>query len=80
MKELKSANHDGRFWIKLDGTDVRPALLQSMRKIWNGDMDLGNGELQGLGRKYEERNATIKEAPKAANHHDLQQSVTKVDR
>ncbi len=78
MKELKSANPDGRFWIKLDGTDVRPALLESMRKVWNGDVDLGNGELQALRRDYEERNSTFKEAPKSANRLDLQQSVTKV--
>ena len=78
MKDLKSANPDGRFWIKLDGTDVKPALLESMRKEWNGDVDLGNGELQALRCEYDERNSAFKEAPKASNCHDLQQSLTKV--
>ena len=45
---------------------------------WNGDVDLGNGEFQALRREYEERSASFKEAPKATDHHDLQQSITKV--
>ena len=49
-----------------------------MRKESNGHVDLGNGELQTLRREYEERSAAFKEAPKATNRHDLQQSLTKV--
>ena len=49
-----------------------------MRKEWNGDVDLGNGEFQALRREYEERSASFTEAPKANDHHDLQQSLTKV--
>ena len=68
----------GRFWIKVDGTDIKPALLESMRKVWNGDVDLGNGELLNLRRQYDERNEVFKNAPKAANCHALQQSLTKI--
>lgn len=72
LKELKTANPDGRFWIKPDRTDVKPALLESMRKEWNGDVDLGNGKFQSLRREYEERSAAFTEAPKANNCHNLQ--------
>ena len=52
---LKQANPDGRFWIKIDGTDVKTALMESMRGEWNGDVDLGDGELQMLRENYDER-------------------------
>ncbi|KAK3750315.1 hypothetical protein QZH41_010821, partial [Actinostola sp. cb2023] len=32
LKQLKEANPSGRFWIKLDGTDVESALMESMRR------------------------------------------------
>jgi len=51
LQQLKAANPVGRFWIKVDGTDIKPALLESMRKVWNGDVDLGNGELLNLRRQ-----------------------------
>lgn len=52
---LKQANPDGRFWIKIDGTDVKTALMESMRGKWNGDVDLGNGALEKLRKEYDER-------------------------
>ena len=56
---LKQANPDGRFWIKIDGTDVKTALMESMRGKWNGDVDLGDGALQELRKKYDERQKDI---------------------
>lgn len=52
---LKQANPDGRFWIKIDGTDVKTALMESMRGKWNGDVDLGDGALEKLRREYDKR-------------------------
>ena len=39
------------WWIKSDGVDVTSGLMQSNRQEWYGDVDLGDGELQG---KYED--------------------------
>ena len=52
---LKKANPDGRFWIKIDGTDVKTALMESMRGKWNGDVDLGDGALEKLRKEYDIR-------------------------
>lgn len=51
LDQLQSANPNGRYWIKIDGTDVKTGLMESERKVWNGDEDLGDGELQKLGPK-----------------------------
>jgi len=55
LDALKSANPDGRFWIKLDATDLRVAVMESGRHVWNGDVDLGDGELQKLRQNYDDR-------------------------
>lgn len=55
LDALKSANPDGRFWIKLDATDVKVAMMESGRRVWNGDVDLGNGELQKMRQQYDDR-------------------------
>lgn len=55
MEELKKSNPDGRFWIKLDATDVKGALMESGRRVWNGDVDMGDGEVAQLRKDYEER-------------------------
>jgi hypothetical protein len=52
---LKQANPDGRFWIKIDGTDVKTALMVSMRGKWNGHVDLGDGALEKLRKEYDKR-------------------------
>lgn len=44
--QLKEVNPDGRFWLKLDATDLKVGLMESDSGVWNGDADLGNGELQ----------------------------------
>lgn len=53
MDELKKANPDGRFWIKIDATDIKKALMESGKKVWNGDADMGDGALQALRTEYE---------------------------
>lgn len=53
--ELKEANPSGRFWLKLDATDINEALMESMKSVWNGDVDLGDGKLQELREEYDNR-------------------------
>ena len=55
LKKLKKSNPDGRFWIKLDATDVKSGLMESVKRTWNGDVDLGDGKLQKIRAKYERR-------------------------
>ena len=55
IQQLKTANPDGRYWIKLDATDIKAGVFESMKGVWNGDSDLGHGELQRLLAKYDYR-------------------------
>ncbi|KAI8503729.1 hypothetical protein Bbelb_187000 [Branchiostoma belcheri] len=55
LKDLKAANPKGRFSIKVDGTDIKPALQESMKGEWNGDPDLQDSRLQQLRLEYENR-------------------------
>ena len=48
-----------RVWLKLDATDIKTALQQSMRGEWNGDCDMGDGSLHDLRETYSARIATI---------------------
>ena len=52
LEQLKSCNPDGRFWLKIDGTDVKEGLMESQKRAWNGDVDLGDGKLQELRKEY----------------------------
>ena len=45
----------GRYWIKVDGTDIKPALQESKKGEWNGDIDLGDGHVQALRAEYDRR-------------------------
>lgn len=56
---LKSSNPNGRFWIKIDATDIKSCIMESQKKVWNGDEDLGDGKLEALRDKYEERMADM---------------------
>ena len=60
LQQSKTANPEGRFWVKVDGTDIKPAPLESTRIEWNGDVDLGNGNLFILRQQYDERCQTFK--------------------
>ena len=57
---MKAAYPSGRFWIKGDGCDIKPALQQSVKGVWNGDADLGDGALQNLRTDYEQRIKKLK--------------------
>ena len=59
LTQLKSSNPKGRFWIKIDGTDLKVALMHSMKGEWDGDADLGDGALQALKTEYEHRVADV---------------------
>ena len=39
----------------MDATDVKVAIMESVRHVWNGDEDLGDGQLQKLRQEYDER-------------------------
>ena len=34
------------WWIKSDGVDVVSGLMESTKRVWNGDVDLGDGVVQ----------------------------------
>ena len=53
VNQLKTANPDGRFWLKLDATELKEALMESFSGVWNGDVDLGDGKLE-LRREYDQ--------------------------
>jgi hypothetical protein len=60
---LRSLPKDERYWIKLDGTDVTPAIQESTRGEWNGDTDLQDGQLQSLREAYISRKERISSIP-----------------
>ena len=59
IDELKSGNCNGRFWIKLDGTDVKAGIMESQKKVWNGDVDYDDGKLKELRDEYVDMNAKM---------------------
>lgn len=72
MDALYKANPSGRFWLKLDGTDVKPCLMHSMKGVWNGDVDLGDGKLKELRAEYETRLTTFKGSSQARTRAELE--------
>jgi hypothetical protein len=63
---LKILPKEDLYWIKMDGTDIKPALQESVRGDWNGDVDLGDGKLQELREEYEKRKNLLN-VPKASD-------------
>lgn len=61
--------------MKLDGTDIKVALQESMRGEWNGDVDLGNGQLQALRQEYDARQQDLQQDDLAAALEHLRQDV-----
>ena len=59
LKNLKKTNPNGRFWLKADACDIKAVLQQSTSGEWNGDSDLGDGELQLLHQEFQERVACL---------------------
>ena len=37
---------EAMWWIKSDGVDVVSGLMESTKRVWNGDVDLGDGVVQ----------------------------------
>ena len=58
-------NPKRRFWLKADGTDVKAALQESVRREWNGDVDLLDGKPQDIQREYEARISSCETISKA---------------
>ncbi len=59
IDQLKSVNPSGHFWIKLDGTDVKAGIMESQKKVWNGDVDYDDGKLKELRDEYVDMNAKM---------------------
>ena len=75
--QLKEVNPDGRFWLKLDATDLKVGLMESVSGVWNGDVDLGDGELQELRRVYERRVNTVGRIAGIQNRQNLEAELRK---
>ena len=60
LVEANQAHPLASWWIKADGCDIVSGLEESLRNEWNGDVDLGTGELQKLYDGYERRLKRIK--------------------
>ena len=60
LRQAKQSNPNGRWWIKADACDVQKGLRESMRGIWAGDEDLGDGSLQTLYESYKARCTFVK--------------------
>ena len=43
------------WWIKSDGVDVVPGLMESTKRVWNGDVDLGDRVVQMRHAHYIQR-------------------------
>ena len=55
MEKLEVAIPDGKFWIKLNATDIKAALQKSTKEKWNGDSDLQDGRLEALRVKLSQK-------------------------
>ena len=49
------------YWIRIDGTDVTPDLMETSTGKWFGDDDCKKGALLALRAEYERRRAAITE-------------------
>ena len=52
MDEAHRLLPHARWWIKGDGVDLLCSLQESVSGDWNGDVDLGDGQLQLLRAEY----------------------------
>lgn len=59
LKHLKEAHPKGQFWIKVDACDLKAALQESTRGIWNGDVDMVDGKVAALHKEYVDRKAVM---------------------
>lgn len=75
--QLKEANPDGRFWLKLDATDLKEGLMESVSGVWNGDVDLSDGKLQELRRVYDSRKSLVGGVAGIHNRNSLEVELRK---
>lgn len=61
--------------MKLDGMDVKACLMESVKGVWNGDVDLGDGKLQQLRSEYENRLQVFKVLSKAESRNVLEDTL-----
>ena len=52
MQQAKASNPGGRWWIKADACDVHCGLHESVKGLWSGDEDLGDGVINVLYSEY----------------------------
>lgn len=74
---LKAANPDRRFWLKLDATDVKECVMESVKGVWNGDVDLGDGKLKELPSEYETTVQSFKLMQKARERRESEEALQK---
>lgn len=76
LTTLKNANPKGRFWIKVDATNVKPALQESVRGEWYGDICLGDKDLENLRFNYDSRKKLINS--KSVETNKLKDTITMI--
>jgi hypothetical protein len=59
LNQAKKRHLNGRWWIKADGCDVRKGLRESLRSVWAGDEDVGNGAVKAIYDKYQKRRTRV---------------------
>ena len=77
FEQLKESNSEGRFWLKLDATDLKEGLMESCKGVWNGDEDLGNGKLQELRMVYKGRVTMVTALPDIRDRDSLEMELRK---
>ena len=78
LEQLQEAHPKGRYWIKLDACDLKPALQQSTREEWDGDVDLGEGRLQQLRQSYDQRCSLLTSCCGLSMRDDLQAAMRSI--
>ena len=78
LEQLQEAHPKGRYWIKLDACDLKPALQQSRCGEWNGDVDLGEGRLQQLRQSYDQRCSLLTSCCGLSMRDDLQAAMRSI--
>ena len=53
--EAAKSHPNSWWWLKADGCDLNPGLMESTRLQWSGDVDLNDGALQAEYSAYMER-------------------------
>lgn len=77
FEQLKDANPNGRFWLKLDATDLKGGLMESYKGVWNGDVDLGDGQVKELRRAYDGRVSLVGTVAAIGNRGNLEMELRK---